>query len=252
MADLKESLLFKSIREQSRHWYYSTKIYYLKNLLDKYVHKTAEPVSISDWGAGNGIIGLSLFGFLDISNESSLDLIDTGYERDVVCDGLSRHSYIRRPDPSKKYNILLAIDVVEHINDDKRFLELLDRHMEKGSLLIVAAPALDILWSNHDVYLEHYRRYNLHSLEQICASSKLRILESGYLFTVTLPIILFVRLFRRICCPQRNYSDMSIPPPAINLILRLMLRLECLFKLNSKWFATLPGSTVFVVAEKHD
>lgn len=252
MADLKESLLFRSIREQSRHWYYSTKIYYLRNLLDRYLRKTYVPLCISDWGAGNGIIGLSLFGFLDKSAKSSLDLIDTGYERDIVCDDFARRRYVRRPESSKKYNILLAIDVVEHINDDKGFLELLAQHMEKGSLLIVAAPALDILWSSHDVYLEHYRRYNLRSLERICALSKLRLLESGYLFTITLPIVLLVRVFRRIFYPERNSSDMSIAPPALNYMLKLVLRIECFLKLRAKWFATLPGSTVFVVAEKYE
>ena len=252
MADLKESLLFRSIREQSSHWYYSTKIYYLRKLLNRHIRDISMPFRISDWGAGNGIIGLSLFDFLNASAESSLDLIDTGYERDIVCSGEANHRFIRSPELGKKYNILLAIDVVEHINDDRSFLELLDRHMENGSLLIIAAPALDILWSSHDVYLEHYRRYNLRSLERICSLSKLRLLESGYLFTITLPVILLVRSFRRLFRPQKNSSDMSIVPSTVNCILKLALRIECFLKLHSKWFAILPGSTVFVVAQKYE
>lgn len=252
MADLKESYLFRSLREQSDHWYYSTKIYFLRRLLHRYLPVTADPLQYSDWGAGNGIIGISLFETLIQSKEPELELIDTGYSTEALSGSPKRTRYIRCPDPSKKYHILTAIDVIEHINDDSEFISLLVSHMDSDSVLILAAPALDILWSNHDIYLEHYRRYNLQCLESICSSSGLQILESGYLFSIVLPAILAVRLFRRTFTKNKIASDMSILPSAINNFLKLALKLECFCKLHLKLTANVPGSTVFLVAKKYE
>ena len=210
-------------------------------------------LSISDWGAGNGIIGLSTFDFFEGSIEVSLDLIDTGYRKDTIRDSSRNLRYMRKPELGKKYNILMAIDVVEHINDDKGFLRLLERHMEKGSLLILAAPALEMLWSSHDIYLEHYRRYDLHSLESICATANLKTLDSGYLFSITLPIVLIIRIIKKwILRSEGIVSDMSILPATLNYILKSTLRFETFLKLHFKLFAKVPGSTVFVVAQKHE
>ena len=254
MADLKESHLFQSLRQQSRHWYYSTKIYWVRKLLQRYRCFTTGSLSISDWGAGNGIIGLSTFTFFEVSSmEASLDLIDTGYTKDIIHDSARNLRYLRKPEIGKKYNILMAIDVVEHINDDKGFVGLLERHMDKGSFLILAAPALDLLWSRHDIYLEHYRRYDRNSLESICASANLELLDSGYLFTITLPLVLIIRLIKRLILPSEGtVSDMSILPATLNYILKSTLRLETFLKLHFKLFAKVPGSTVFVVAQKHE
>jgi len=147
----------------------------------------------------------------------------------------------------------MAIDVVEHINDDKGFVRLLERHMEKGSFLLLAAPALDLLWSSHDIYLDHYRRYNLHNLESICDSANLKLLESGYLFTITLPIVLVVRLIKKWILPSESIvSDMSILSATLNYILKSTLRFETFLKLHFKFLAKVPGSTAFVVAQKHE
>lgn len=253
MADLKESHLFQSLRQQSRHWYYSTKIYCVRKLLQRYRCSTKGLLSISDWGAGNGIIGISTFDIFEGSIEASLDLIDTGYTKDRIRDFHGNIRYRQKPELGKKYNVLMAIDVVEHINDDKGFVNLLERHMENGSLLILAAPALDLLWSSHDIYLEHYRRYNLHSLKSICVSANLKLLDSGYLFSSTLPIVLIVRLIKKWILPSEAIvSDMSILPATLNYILKSILRLETFLKLHFKLFAKVPGSTVFVVAQKHE
>ena len=37
--------------------------------------------------------------------------------------------------------------------------------MKKDSFLILTVPSMKILWSDHDVFLKHFRRYNVKSLE---------------------------------------------------------------------------------------
>jgi len=105
MADLKEAHLFQSLCQQSRHWYYSTKIYCVRQLLQRYRCTTPGALSISDWGAGNGIIGLSIFDFFEGSTEVSLDLIDTGYTQAITHDSFRNLQYIREPELGKKHNI---------------------------------------------------------------------------------------------------------------------------------------------------
>ena len=250
MADLKESALFGSLSQQSSHWYYATKIHFLAKLLLRHCPVNISELRLSDWGAGNGIIGISIRNLLDPLRKSSLDLIDIGYNSSDFRNNSKNVRYLSSPEAEKSYNIFFAIDVVEHISDDLEFIRNLNQYMDDDALLFLAAPAFEALWSNHDVYLEHYRRYSLLNLERLCSDPNLKILDSGYLFTITLPAVLFIRTLNQIVPRRGVSSDMSVLPLPVNYILRMALRFESYLKLRFRWLRKMPGSTAYVVAQK--
>ncbi|HEX8207486.1 MAG TPA: methyltransferase domain-containing protein, partial [Solirubrobacteraceae bacterium] len=57
------------------------------------------------------------------------------------------------------FDLLLATDVLEHVDDDAAALRELRRVAAPGALLLVTVPAHPRLWSEHDVALHHRRRY---------------------------------------------------------------------------------------------
>jgi hypothetical protein len=87
-------------------------------------------------------------------------------------------------------NAVLLMDVIEHVPDDVEFLnELLRRDfVGPDSTLIVTVPAYPSLFSAHDVFLRHYRRYSMSGLRQTLTRAGLRAIESGHLFSSLLPI----------------------------------------------------------------
>ncbi|MDD5758175.1 MAG: class I SAM-dependent methyltransferase [Desulfobulbaceae bacterium] len=91
--------------------------------------------------------------------------------------------------PEKSYELITMFDVLEHIDDDLPFLqETISRFAKPGALLFCTVPAFQSLFSSHDVFLQHHRRYALPDLEQLLERAGLKVISSGYLFALLLPI----------------------------------------------------------------
>lgn len=89
-------------------------------------------------------------------------------------------------------------DVLEHIEDQKRFVGQIKRVLRPGGILYLTVPAYQCLWSLNDVTAQHYRRYNKHALTQIL-QGQFEILYSTYFFqALILPLFFFRSLPHRL------------------------------------------------------
>ena len=68
------------------------------------------------------------------------------------------------PDLLGAYDVLFLLDVIEHIEEPKPFLEAALRHLKPGGIVIANVPALQRYFSVFDEVLGHYRRYDARSL----------------------------------------------------------------------------------------
>ena len=82
-------------------------------------------------------------------------------------------------------DLILLMDVIEHIEDDKGFLMNLisQKYIQNDSLFLVTVPAYQSLFSEHDVFLKHYRRYSRKQLIKTLTVSGFEIIESGNFFS---------------------------------------------------------------------
>ena len=82
-------------------------------------------------------------------------------------------------------DFLLLLDVIEHIADDAAFLLDLGRRafVKPHSLLLITVPAFGWLYSTHDQFLGHYRRYTLTNLKHCANKSGWQVINSGYFFS---------------------------------------------------------------------
>jgi 2-polyprenyl-3-methyl-5-hydroxy-6-metoxy-1,4-benzoquinol methylase len=67
----------------------------------------------------------------------------------------------------ERFDSILYIDVLEHIQDDRGELESVSRHLAKGGNLVVLSPAFPMLFSKFDTALGHVRRYTAKSLAAV-------------------------------------------------------------------------------------
>lgn len=88
---------------------------------------------------------------------------------------------------------VLLLDVLEHQQDDTAFLQELAAKMDSGSTLILTVPALQRLWSQWDVALGHFRRYNKQMLRELLVGLPFRAREISYLFPEMVPAALLRR-----------------------------------------------------------
>lgn len=100
-----------------------------------------------------------------------------------------RFSNTTLPLVDKGYQLITLFDVLEHVEDDAAFLkEMVSRFASRDALIFCTVPAFNSLYSAHDSFLKHYRRYHLSGLSQLLERSGLRVGHAGYLFASLLPI----------------------------------------------------------------
>jgi 2-polyprenyl-3-methyl-5-hydroxy-6-metoxy-1,4-benzoquinol methylase len=89
-------------------------------------------------------------------------------------------AYLSELDENQKFDTILYIDVIEHIEKDAEELMLAKKYLAKGGHLIVLVPAYNYLFSPFDKAIGHHRRYNKKMLLQ-AAPQGLKLVSLYYL-----------------------------------------------------------------------
>jgi len=124
--------------------------------------------------------------------------------------------------PLKKesMDLLLLLDVLEHIQDDNRVItDCFGLVKEKGKI-IICVPAFKILWSDWDKANLHFRRYSRKALINILKESKVkyRIIKSSYINFSFFPFILIIRVMQRVVKSLMINYDSSATKKPINMV----------------------------------
>jgi len=125
-------------------------------------------------------------------------------------------------------DLVLALDVIEHVEDDVHALKECQRILKGGGLLIVTVPAYMALWSPWDEALGHRRRYNASALAEKIRKLGLSVEKLSYMFFFVFPVAVLIRGMKRLLRRDAmNYSSDFIPiPKVVNDLLILIGRLE--------------------------
>lgn len=225
-----------------RHWYYVSKGRALRHFLSH-----VRNARLLDVGAGSGVFSRQL---IDAGICEQATCVDPAYaeERSETYAG-REISFVRRLlDP--QHDLLLVMDVLEHVEDDVGLLRQYSATMPHGGSVLITVPAFQFLWSGHDVFLEHKRRYTLNQIEDVVARAGLKVVRSRYFFGFLFPIAAIVRLYaaRRMrkgeLAPR---SDLRKSPGLINKALSFVHDFEraTLFRFNR-----LAGLTIFCLAQR--
>jgi SAM-dependent methyltransferase len=81
--------------------------------------------------------------------------------------------------------LILLMDVIEHVPDDRAFLrDVLERtRASAATRLLITVPSYPALMSDHDVFLGHYRRYTRATMRALLQDCGLAVVEDGHFFT---------------------------------------------------------------------
>src|SRR4029077_10447319 len=95
------------------------------------------------------------------------------------------------------YDGVTMFDVLEHIPDDARALQIANRKLKQGGRIILSVPAYMWLWGQQDRVNQHYRRYMLRELRRKLQAANFSIERITYFNTFLFPPIATVRLIAR-------------------------------------------------------
>ena len=225
------------------HFWFRGRRTLVRRLLEQYVGTGGKDVL--DLGPGGGSLSLSLgdAGFRVIA----IDLLPAGLRR------LRAHAPTiraiqstgeRLPLTDDCCDAALALDVLEHLNDESAVAEL-HRILRPGGWLIVTVPAFGWLWSYRDVAAGHKRRYSRQMLTERLEGAGFTLEHIGYYQCVLFPLTVLARAFGRRSATTRDWEDQ--PYPAVNAVFSFVNQLEVAVGTRVPWPF---GSSLYAVARR--
>lgn len=178
------------------------------------------------------------------------DALAFSRRRGLEC-GLVRADGCRLPLATDSVDCLLASDIIEHFDDDSALLRELARVVRPGGQLVASVPQYPSLWSPHDEFLHHRRRYRSGELEARLEEAGFAVRRRlGFNFLLLPPIALVraikARRSRRAGAPAAGTDFFELPAP-------LNAALGSLFAVES-WIARVApfpqGVSLLVRAER--
>ena len=151
------------------------------------------------------------------------------------------------PFENDTFDLAVALDLLEHLEDDHRALAEIYRVCKPGGYLFATVPACQWIWSRHDEVLGHRRRYSAADLGRKVREAGFAISKLSYVVTTVFPLAAAYRLMRRSAAKTNASSDLFRMPEPANSLLAGLMNLES----RLAWHARLPfGLTAFVLASK--
>lgn len=217
---------------EDSHWWYAER----RTLLARRVRDLSPGVALDIGAAAGGNTRvLDRAGWRAIALEYGEDGARIARERGLR---VMRADARRLPVPDAALDLVVAFDVLEHIEDDKAAAGEIRRTLRPGGTALVAVPADPRLWSAHDDAVGHVRRYTRETLRSLLESSGLQV-ESLDSWNV---------LLRPVAAWRRRHatgSDLDEMNPVFNAGLRAVVAAERYLPVRS-----LPGVSLVATARR--
>jgi SAM-dependent methyltransferase len=235
--DNEQYLLHSQI--ELKHWWFKARRFIVCELV-RYLVPPGKGEVVLDFGCGTG--GNTLYLANDYSAygiDSSLEAI--AFAKDYQSDATFLHvepeemqeSHVQ--DIFQSAEIILLMDVLEHVEFDAEMLVDLISSSKPGAYIIITVPADMKLWSEHDVAFGHYRRYDLNGLEKLWQDQPVTSLMCSYFNNRLQPIVKFLRFINRTIGSTRGAAgtDLKMGNSLVNRLLTMIFSGEsrCLCKL---------------------
>lgn len=168
---------------EDRHWWFRER----RHLIAKELQRLA-PGRALDIGAAGG-------GNTRVLRDRGWDAAAVEYAHEGAVTAKDRGvnalqgDVLALPVAGDTVDLVVAFDVLEHIEDDVRATAEIARVLRPGGTFLVAVPCDMALWSAHDVASGHFRRYSRETLRDLVSGAGLEI-ESLWSWNVLLrPVV---------------------------------------------------------------
>ena len=231
-------------RVESFHWWFVVRRKLLKSILSS-IKVPVNPLTL-DIGCGTGSnlkvlssVGLNTIGF--DQSIYALNLVKTKGKFPLLAGDLSK-----LPIKTNSIGLIIAADILEHLEDDENGIREFYRALNKGGILVLTVPAFQFLWGIQDAVTGHKRRYSGKEIANKLRREGFDILKSSYFnFLLFFPILISRRLIRLF--GLKIESENEVNSPLINFFLTSIFSLE-VYAL--KYFSFPFGVSVFCIAKK--
>jgi SAM-dependent methyltransferase len=215
-----------SLEEEKNHWWINTRFNYIDRAL-RLLKK--DQLKVAEYGCGTG---QNLWYLREKSSLGNCVQSTTGV--DLNLDDSFHPSWMRKDDHFtsdihanlKGSDLILGMDVLEHIDDDLEALKAWSENLDSQGVILITVPAFQSLWSYHDVFLEHKRRYTKKELKDLAAKAGLEPVFLSYAFSYLFPVVYMIRRLLGSGIKKEASSDLKPPIAPINFALKIIGKVE--------------------------
>ena len=215
------------------HWWYKNRRF----ILEREISFLSQKTNILDLGSAGGgnTLFLKSLGYKVTSVEFSDYAISLQKSKGIP---VIKADAKNLPFEHDTFDLVLCLDVLEHITEDDLVIKEIFRVLKPNGNLIISVPQFSSLWSQHDVSVNHVRRYEKQELIKKLVLYSFKIEKTFNAVVFILPLVKILRKFSQ-------GSSLNLPNPFINLLGGVLSYIE-----RNTFIKYFPGLTLFVSASK--
>ncbi len=215
---------------EDTHWWYRERRHLLARALDGL--RPGDALDIGAAGGGNTRV-LRERGWRPVALEYGPEGAEVAHERGLLT---LRADATRLPIDDAALDLVVAFDILEHIEDDDLAVREVARILRPEGTFLVAVPADPRLWSAHDVAVDHVRRYTRETLSSVLHRGGFDVVDMSSWNVLLRPVVALRR-------KKASGSDLDDLHPVVNSGLRAIITAERYLPVKR-----LPGVSLLVTA----
>ena len=205
---------------EAYHWWYTGRRKIVFEWLLQVLANYSNPV-VLDLGCGTGhnLQNIQERGF---RNSFGLDITfdALSFCRQRKLEGLICGDGALLPFTNQSFDVVIALDMLEHIKDDTLALEGLHRVLRADGRLVLFVPAFQFLWGLQDEVGHHFRRYTAAEIKEKMNKAGFVIEKLSYANLFLFPMIFAGRILFKFWKNRINVvSENDLSPTWSNKIL---------------------------------
>lgn len=179
---------------QSDHWWYEGRRRILRSVISRLGLPRQAQILEAGCGTGANLPMLKEFGDIRCfePDEWARDAAQNRYGVTVAEGTLPQGLPFMGP-----FDMVGAFDVIEHIDDDVGSLKALRHVLKEGGAAVFTVPAYRFLWSRHDDFNQHKRRYTRSEFKRALTAADFKVEFISYYNTLLFPAVFGVRLIKK-------------------------------------------------------
>lgn len=184
---MEQQLYENTYRSEQSHWWFKGRRHLvLDQLAQRYEGRT--DLQVLDVGCGTG---LNMKYLARYGSVTGVDLSETALHfcRTRGHTRLIKAPIEHLPFPTGSFDLVTALDIVEHLDDDLVALREVQRILKPGGRVVILVPAYMFLWSLQDEISHHRRRYVRTQLRAVIERSGLVVERATYANTLLFPVV---------------------------------------------------------------
>lgn len=202
---------------EARHWWFTGRRANLTAILETLSLPNAARILEIGSGTGGNLDMLARFGTvtaLEMDATARLIAAEKTNNRYHIVAGACPDDL---PFANDKFDLVCLLDSLEHIEADAATLIAVRGLLATGGQVLITVPAHPWLWSAHDVFLHHKRRYRRGGLRDLCRAAGFAVERLSYFNFFLFPLAVLARLKDRLMRSEVA-TGADLPPAPINAL----------------------------------